>query len=95
MLFDIDDMHMMDWWFGIFGSYWWIFMALGWLLVFVTGLAIAYYIHKDAIKIGVQNSEVWLIIGLIFNVFGLLLYFLVRGNYKIGGDLNRLSDRKG
>lgn len=85
MLFDIgttEHFHMMDWWIDLLGPYWWIFMALGWVIFFLIGVFIAYYVHKDAVRRNIKNSEIWLIIGLIFNVVGLLLYLLVRGNYN-------------
>lgn len=85
MIFDTfhdGDFHMMDWWFNIFGSYSWLVMALGISLYVIFSIVIAYYVHKDAIRRGIVNSEVWLIISLIFNVLGLLIYLLVRGNYE-------------
>ncbi|MFW9948592.1 MAG: hypothetical protein ACFFKA_00530 [Candidatus Thorarchaeota archaeon] len=83
MYFDIyGDYHMMDWWFSIFGPYSWLIMALGMGIYIALSIIIAYYVHKDAIRRGIANSEVWLIITLIFNVLGLLLYLLVRGNYN-------------
>ncbi len=74
--------HMMDWWSAFFGPWSWIFMVLWWVIYFSISITIAYYVHKDAIRRGIANSEVWLLIALIFNVIGLLLYFLVRGNYS-------------
>ena len=85
MIFDSmhdGDSHMMDWWFAIFGPYAWIFMMLGWVLYFAVGIIIAYYIHKDAVKRGIANPEVWILIALIFNVLGLIVYLLTRKNYR-------------
>jgi len=59
------------------GTYYWIFA----LVYFVVSLLIAKYMHKDALKRGIKNSEFWLIIGFIFNLIGLLLYIFVRKNY--------------
>jgi len=73
---------MMDWWIYFFGPFWWIFMVLGWVIYFVVSIIIAYYVHKDAIRRGIINSEIWLIIALIFNVIGLILYLLARRNYS-------------
>ncbi|MEJ2295815.1 MAG: hypothetical protein P8Y23_13750 [Candidatus Lokiarchaeota archaeon] len=73
--------HMMDWLFNIFGPFAWLIMGLGVGIYIVISVTIAYYVHKDAIRRGIVNSEIWLIIALIFNVLGLLLYLLVRGNY--------------
>lgn len=86
MIFDTfhdGDYHMMGWWFSTFGLYSWFIMILGMSIYIISSVTIAYYVHKDAIRRGIANSEVWLIIVLIFNVIGLLLYLLVRGNYKI------------
>ncbi|KKM07873.1 hypothetical protein LCGC14_1729580 [marine sediment metagenome] len=59
----------------------WIFMAVGGIVLIVLNLFIAKYIHKDAIRRGIKNSEFWLLIGLILGLFGLLLYVFVRKNY--------------
>jgi len=48
----------------------------------VVNLLIARYMHKDALKRGVKNSEFWLLIGFILGVLGLLLYVFVRKNYE-------------
>jgi len=48
----------------------------------VVNLLIARYMHKDALKRGIKNSEFWLLIGFILGVLGLLLYVFVRKNYE-------------
>ncbi len=81
-MMDNNDNHMMDWWYQTFGSGWWLFM-MGWMVCFiVVSIIIAYYVHRDAVRRKIPNAEVWLFIVLIFNVIGLLLYLLVRGNYN-------------
>jgi Na+-driven multidrug efflux pump len=72
---------MMDWWFNIFGPFSWLFMILGMGIYIGASILIAFYVHKDAVRRGIVNSEIWLIIALIFNIFGLLIYLIVRGNY--------------
>ena len=57
-------------------------MLVGGIVFFVVHLFIAKYMHKDAIKREIQNSEFWLIIGFLLGVFGLLLYIFVRKNYE-------------
>jgi len=92
MIFDVSDtdhFHMMDWGYNIAGDFWWIFIALGWVIFITSSILIAYFVHKDAIRRGIANSEVWLIIGLIFNVFGALIYLLVRENYKVEKEQTR------
>jgi len=74
--------HMMDWWFDLFGTYSWLIMAFGFGFYILISVIIAYYVHKDAARRGIVNSELWLLISLIFNVLGLFLYLLVRGNYQ-------------
>ena len=66
---------------GVFGPFGWIFMLIGGIAVLVIGVLIANYMHKDAIKRGI-NAEFWLVLGLIFSVFGLILYLIVRNNYN-------------
>jgi hypothetical protein len=74
--------HMMDWWFNVFGPYGWIFMIVGTVTYIGLSVLIAYYVHKDAIRRGIKNSELWLLIGLILNLLGLVIYLLVRNSYN-------------
>ena len=76
------DIHMMDWWLNVFGPYGWIFMIVGTIIYIGLSVLIAYYLHKDALRRGVKNSEFWLLIGLILNVLGIVLYLLVRNSYN-------------
>ena len=76
--------HMMDWWFNIFGPYTWIFMIVGTVAYIGLSIIIAYYVHKDAIRRGIKNSEIWLLMGLILNLLGLIIYLLVRNSYNQG-----------
>jgi len=57
-------------------------MLVGGIVLLVVNLLIAKYMHKDAIKRGIKNSEFWLIIGFFLSVIGLLLYIFVRKNYE-------------
>jgi len=59
----------------------WVFMLIGGIIVLITSVLIANYMHKDAIKRGI-NAEFWLVFGLFLNVFGLILYLIVRNNYN-------------
>ena len=56
-------------------------MALAAVIYLVVSLVVAKYIHKDAIKRGIKNSEFWLLLGFFLNVLGLVLYVFVRKNY--------------
>ncbi|MFX0071964.1 MAG: hypothetical protein ACFFAO_12820 [Candidatus Hermodarchaeota archaeon] len=77
-----EEYHMMDFWFDIFGETWWIFM-IGWWVVWISvAVVIAYFVHRDAVRRKLPNPEIWLLIVLIFNVLGLLIYILARGNYN-------------
>jgi hydrogenase-4 membrane subunit HyfE len=68
---------MMGWhWFGS------IFMWIGIGIYISISILLTYFVHKDAVNRGVQNPEIWIIIMLIFNLIGLLVYVLVRENYK-------------
>jgi hypothetical protein len=57
-------------------------MLVGGIVLLVANLLIAKYMHKDAIKRDIKNSEFWLIIGFFLSVIGLLLYIFVRKNYE-------------
>jgi len=65
-----------------FSPFHWIYILVGGIILIVVNLLIAKYMHKDAIKRGIKNSEFWLIMGLFLSVIGLLLYFFVRKNYE-------------
>jgi len=65
--------------------YHWIFMLVGGIVLvvlLVVNLLIARYMHKDALKRGIKNSEFWLLMGFILGLLGLLLYVFVRKNYE-------------
>jgi len=74
--------HMMDWWYDVFGPTWWIFMVIWWILFLSVAVIMAYYVHRDAVRRKIPNPEIWLLIVLIFNVLGLIIYLLVRENYR-------------
>jgi len=57
-------------------------MLVGGIVYFVVSLLIARYMHKDAIKRGIKNSEIWLLLGFFLNLIGLVLYLVVRKNYE-------------
>ncbi|TES99711.1 MAG: hypothetical protein E3J90_04635 [Promethearchaeota archaeon] len=76
------DYHMMDWYFNVFGPYGWIFMIVGTITYIALSVLIAYYLHKDALRREIKNSELWLLIGLILNLLGLVMYLLVRNSYN-------------
>ena len=56
-------------------------MLVGGIVLIVVNLLIAKYMHKDAIKRDIKNSEFWLVMGFFLSVIGLLLYVFVRKNY--------------
>jgi hypothetical protein len=56
-------------------------MLIGGIVALVSGILIARYMHKDAIKRGI-NAEFWLIFGLLLNILGLVIYLIVRDNYS-------------
>ncbi len=65
-----------------FSPFHWIYMIVGGLVLIVVNLLIAKYMHKDAIKRDIKNSEFWLVMGFFLSVIGLLLYVFVRKNYE-------------
>ena len=76
------DYHMMDWWFNAFGPFGWIFMIVGMVTYIGLSVVIGYYLHKNALRRGIKNSEFWLLVGLILNLLGLVMYLLVRNSYN-------------
>lgn len=66
---------------GVFGPFGWVIMLIGGIIYLVISVLIANYMHKDAIKRGI-NAEFWLALGLFLNAFGLMVYLIVRNNYK-------------
>ncbi|TFF89040.1 MAG: hypothetical protein EU550_00045 [Promethearchaeota archaeon] len=77
-----DHFHMMDWFFNVFGIFWWIPMIIGISSYILISIIIGLFMHKDAIKRRIPNPEIWLLIGLIFNLLGLVIYLLARSNYE-------------
>jgi len=57
-------------------------MLAGAIIYFVVSLFIAKYMHRDALKRGIKNTEFWLLLGFILNVIGLILYIFIRKNYE-------------
>jgi len=66
---------------ALLGPIWYVLMALAAVAYLVVALLIAKYMHKDAIKRGIKNSEIWLLLGFFLSVLGLILYVVVRKNY--------------
>ena len=66
---------------GACGPLGWVFMLIGGIVYLAISVLIANYMHKDAIKRGI-NAEFWLTLGLLLNVLGLIVYLIVRNNYK-------------
>ena len=60
----------------------WIYFLVGGIVLIVVNLLIARYMHKDALKREIKNSEFWLLMGFITGLLGLLLYIFVRKNYE-------------
>jgi len=65
-----------------FSPFHWIYMLVGGIVLIVVNLLIAKYMHKDAIKRDIKNSEFWLVMGFFLSVIGLILYVFVRKNYE-------------
>ncbi len=76
---------MMDWNDMMSSSGWTWFtpmIMMGGMLIFLfLSIIFTYIIHQDAIKRGIPNAEIWVLIGLIFNIVGVIVYFICRGNY--------------
>lgn len=72
--------HMMDWttmgwWVPLF---WWLSVSLFIGIV----LTLSFYVHRDAVRRNIPNAETWVLIILIFNIFGAVTYFILRRNYN-------------
>lgn len=78
--------HMMDW--TTMG--WWVplFWWLGVTLFIGIVLTLSYYVHRDAIRRNIPNAEIWVLIILIFNIFGAVTYLILRSNYNKRAVLN-------
>ncbi|MFW9822423.1 MAG: hypothetical protein ACFFE4_05785 [Candidatus Thorarchaeota archaeon] len=60
----------------------WVYILVVGLIWIGVNIVIAKYMHRDARRRGIENSDMWLVLGFLFGVFGLLLYIYVRGNYE-------------
>ncbi len=69
---------------GFMGWPWYgsIFIWIGIGIYVTISVLMTYFVHKDALNRNISNPETWIIIILIFNIVGLLIYLLVRDNYK-------------
>ena len=50
------------------------------ILVLVASILIGLWMYRDAQKHNDPNAVVWLIIGILFNIVGLIVYIVVRKN---------------
>ena len=87
-IFEIGHPHMMDdWWnwWSINGLQWLsiVLISLGWVYLVLSSVFIPRFIHRDAVRRGIHNSEFWFVFGLILNLFGLIIYLINRGNYNL------------
>ena len=74
--------HAMDTWMANYGAYGWIFMLVGGLIFIAVEILIVYYVHRNALRNKIPYPELWLLLGLFLNVFGLIVYLLARRNYR-------------
>lgn len=51
--------------------------CLGWIVLFIVGIAIAVWVYKDAEKRG-KSGALWLIINILIPIVGLIIWFIVR-----------------
>ena len=52
------------------------------ILLFVFDLALAKYVHRDAIARNHPHAEFWAIVTLLFGLLGLIVYVALRGDYE-------------
>jgi hypothetical protein len=52
-------------------------LCFGWIIMFVIWIAIGIWMYKDAEKRG-KSGALWLIIGLLFGIIGLIVWLIVR-----------------
>jgi len=82
-----DEMPDFDWagdWTGFPFEMGWMILAmvLGGIILLIVYIALARFVYTDAVKREVPNPGIWVFIFLIFNIPGLIIYFLVRGSYS-------------
>jgi hypothetical protein len=54
------------------------------ILVLVASILIGLWMYRDAQKRNDPNAVVWLIIGILFNIVGIIIYIVVRKNQNAG-----------
>jgi hypothetical protein len=62
-----------EWLGGVFAGA----LCLVWVIMFVIWIAIGIWMYKDAEKRG-KSGALWLIIGLLFGIIGLIVWLIVR-----------------
>ena len=101
MILDImDDFpHMdMDWmanWSGFPFEMSWMIMAMifGGIILLISYILLARFVHNDAVRRDIPNPVAWLFIFLIFNFAGLIIYLVVRGSYESRKSANYAQPR--
>ncbi|MDD5779118.1 MAG: zinc ribbon domain-containing protein [Candidatus Thermoplasmatota archaeon] len=70
-----DDFDTEDW--ELFGGLFAGALCFFWIIMFVIWIAIGVWMYKDAEKRG-KSGALWLIIGLLFGIIGLIVWLIVR-----------------
>ncbi len=78
---------MHDWWDNMMG--WWgdpwmglWMMGIGIAIWLITSILFARYVYRDATQRRLTNADIWALVTFFLNLFGLILYFLLRGGYN-------------
>ncbi len=75
------------WWDDMMGSWglmpWMgpLMMVIGVAILVITSILIARYVYRDATRRHLTNADIWAVVTFFLNLFGLILYFLLRGGY--------------
>jgi hypothetical protein len=59
------------------------------ILLFIFNLALAKYVHRDAIARNHPHAEFWAIVTLFFSLLALIVYVTLRGDYQEHAEKTR------
>ncbi len=87
---------MHNWWDGMMG--WWgdplmgaWMMGIGIAVFLITSILFARYVYRDATRRRLTNADIWALVTFFLNLFGLILYLLLRGGYNTPGSVGQVS----
>ncbi len=72
----------MGWYFSLEpGTFEWFFILILWVSLTFSCIIIGFYVYFDTKKLKIKDAEIFIIIGLLLNILGLIFYLTLRESY--------------